>query len=329
MWSLSSILARDLDADDIAGARTLYPVGGSPGSIAGHVTVNGSPAFGAQVVAVSASGPVAASALTLPDGSYAIEQLAPGTYQVYAEPLDGPHSAVPNLPCIRLGNLNRAGIYNGATLTTNFATQLIDNVTVVGNQATTTDFTPTSGATTLNPVQIGPATVDNGGIFAFVGGVPLGVQAGTGQWVTVAGPDVDQVSVTGIDLGPGIGIDASLHTLTFTCNMAPLPAVLFHVMVDSSAAAGGRTIILTVGNETAAFTGALRIGSAATPGPCVGDCDGNLHVTVDELVEGARILLGDDVLQHCGAFDCNGNSRVTVDCVVKAVHAALHGCAGS
>jgi len=77
------------------------------------------------------------------------------------------------------------------------------------------------------------------------------VQAGTDQWVTVAGPDVDQVSASGIDVGPGITLDAtSLHTLVFTCNMAPLPAIVFHITVDSAAAPGGRTIQLAAGDKT-------------------------------------------------------------------------------
>ena len=324
MWSLSSILARHLDADDIAGARALYPVGGNVGSIMGRVTVNGGPAFGAQVVAVSASGAIAASALTLPDGTYTIEQLAPGTYQAYVEPPDGPHSAVQNMPCIRLGNLNGAGIYSGATLSTDFATQFVDNVAVTANQATTVDFTLARGATTLNPVQVGPATVEDGSISASLGGIPLGVQAGTDQWVTVAGPDVDQVSASGIDVGPGIALDAtSLHTLVFTCNTAPLPAIVFHITVDGAAAPGGRTIQLTTGNETAAFTGALRVSPS---GPCVGDCNHTGSVTVEDLVTGANIVLGRFALDRCPAFNCNGNGRVTIDCLVAAVNNALNGC---
>ncbi len=326
MWSLSSILARHLDADDIAGARTLYPPGGTFGSITGRVTIDGGPAFGAQVVAVSASGAIAASALTLPDGTYAIEQLAPGTYQTYVEPLDGPHSAVQNMPCIRLGNLSGAGIYSGATLSTNFATQFVDNVTVGADQATTVDFTPASGATALNPVQIGPATVEAGSISASVGGIPLGVQPGTDLWVTLAGPDVDQVPAGGIDMGLGIALDmASLHTLVFTCNMAPLPALVLHITVDGAAAAGGRAIKLATAGETAAFTGALRV--TQTPGLCVGDCDGNGTVAVEELLTGAGIVLGLLPFNQC-AFNCAGNGRVTVDCLVKAVDNLLLGCGG-
>src|SRR5437867_1367203 len=64
MWPLSSVLQRRLDMDDVTGVRVLYPSGGERGAIAGQVTVNGTAAFGAQVVARGDSGALAASALT-------------------------------------------------------------------------------------------------------------------------------------------------------------------------------------------------------------------------------------------------------------------------
>ena len=66
-----------------------------------------------------------------------------------------------------------------------------------------------------------------------------------------------------------------------------------------------------------------------TPGPCYGDCDGNHQITVDELVKGVNIALGNLALDQCPAFNCNGTGVVTVDCLVKAVNAALNGCVGA
>jgi hypothetical protein len=63
-----------------------------------------------------------------------------------------------------------------------------------------------------------------------------------------------------------------------------------------------------------------------TPGPCVGDCNSNGKVTVDELVKGVNIALGTAPLGDCPAFNCNGTGRVTVDCLVRGVNAALSGC---
>ncbi|MBI1815783.1 MAG: YncE family protein [Deltaproteobacteria bacterium] len=66
----------------------------------------------------------------------------------------------------------------------------------------------------------------------------------------------------------------------------------------------------------------------STLGPCVGDCDHNGSVTVDELVRGVNIALGDAALDDCPAFDHDGSKVVTVDELVLAVNAALNECVG-
>jgi hypothetical protein len=59
---------------------------------------------------------------------------------------------------------------------------------------------------------------------------------------------------------------------------------------------------------------------------CVGDCDGNGSVTVDEIIRGVSIALGTISVDECRAFDVNGDGAVTVDEVVQAVNGALGGC---
>ena len=53
---------------------------------------------------------------------------------------------------------------------------------------------------------------------------------------------------------------------------------------------------------------------------CVGDCNGNRAVTVDEIV------LGISAPGDCRPLDGNHDGFVTVDEVVRAVKAALTGC---
>src|SRR5579872_2176164 len=81
--------ATPLAADDLAGISELYPADGfnaSVGSITGRVTSNGSGVSLASVVAISVSNsPI--STLTNPDGTYAINGIPPGGYQVYVHPL--------------------------------------------------------------------------------------------------------------------------------------------------------------------------------------------------------------------------------------------------
>lgn len=65
-----------------------------------------------------------------------------------------------------------------------------------------------------------------------------------------------------------------------------------------------------------------------TPGPCIGDCNHDGKVTVDELIRGVNIALGNLPLDQCPEFDCNGSGDATVDCLVGAVNSFLHGCVG-
>jgi len=59
---------------------------------------------------------------------------------------------------------------------------------------------------------------------------------------------------------------------------------------------------------------------------CVGDCDGDGAVTVDEIVKGVNMALGQAAPLTCAAFDRTGDDMVTVDEVIAAVTSALEGC---
>jgi len=64
----------------------------------------------------------------------------------------------------------------------------------------------------------------------------------------------------------------------------------------------------------------------ATPTPgCPGDCGGDGAVTIDEIVMGVAMALGDPNLA-CGAFDMDQSGTVTVDELLLAVNSALAGC---
>jgi len=59
---------------------------------------------------------------------------------------------------------------------------------------------------------------------------------------------------------------------------------------------------------------------------CIGDCNGNRQVTVDELVRGVNIALGSQTVASCPIFDRNGNDLVTIDELIAGVNSALQGC---
>jgi hypothetical protein len=58
--------------------------------------------------------------------------------------------------------------------------------------------------------------------------------------------------------------------------------------------------------------------------PAAGDCNGDLTVTVDELVTGINVSLGATEVQACAHFDIDTNGRVSIDELVTGVNALLH-----
>ncbi|HYD46836.1 MAG TPA: hypothetical protein VEB21_00735, partial [Terriglobales bacterium] len=72
---------------------------------------------------------------------------------------------------------------------------------------------------------------------------------------------------------------------------------------------------------------ALTIAVLAAPAwACTGDCDGGGQVTVDELIKGVNIGLGEQLLEVCSYFDRDLSDDVTVDEILTGIDAALNGC---
>ncbi len=63
--------------------------------------------------------------------------------------------------------------------------------------------------------------------------------------------------------------------------------------------------------------------------PCVGDCNGNSEVTVNELIVGVNIALETQTVDKCPALDVNDDGAVTVNELVQGVNNALEGCGGN
>ena len=62
---------------------------------------------------------------------------------------------------------------------------------------------------------------------------------------------------------------------------------------------------------------------------CVGDCNGNLRVTLNELVLGTTIALGIRPLSDCLPFDSNHDSALSISELTAAVAAGLVSCPGT
>ncbi|MFI5398452.1 MAG: hypothetical protein ACHQ9S_23205 [Candidatus Binatia bacterium] len=78
--------------------------------------------------------------------------------------------------------------------------------------------------------------------------------------------------------------------------------------------------------STPAATNTATPTATATPKPCVGDCNGNMQVTVDEILTMVNIALNNLPVTSCLAGDQNGDGRITVDEILAAVNKALNGC---
>jgi len=59
---------------------------------------------------------------------------------------------------------------------------------------------------------------------------------------------------------------------------------------------------------------------------CAGDCGGDGEVTVNELILGVNIALGNASLDECASFDTDGSGDVTVNELIAAVNSALNSC---
>jgi hypothetical protein len=70
----------------------------------------------------------------------------------------------------------------------------------------------------------------------------------------------------------------------------------------------------------------LLASPAPVPALCVGDCDGDGRVTVDELIRGVAIALGIVQLATCPDYTCSTPGCVVIDLLVGGVANALYGC---
>src|SRR6185295_14964905 len=67
-------------------------------------------------------------------------------------------------------------------------------------------------------------------------------------------------------------------------------------------------------------------GAQAQMGTCVGDCNHDDRVTVEELVLGVNMTLGAVPPTRCPDLDPGGNGTVTIDELIAAVNNVLTGC---
>ena len=63
-----------------------------------------------------------------------------------------------------------------------------------------------------------------------------------------------------------------------------------------------------------------------TPPPCIGDCNNDGTVAVDDLLTLVNVALGTLDVSACTEGDANNDHQITIDDILAAVNNALSGC---
>ena len=237
--------------DDISGILKGYPLPGISsitGSISGKVTRGGSPVFGAFVVAVDEQGVLAASAITMPDGTYRVECLPPGNYTLYVEPLDGP---------VTPGDV-AGGVFSSAPMVTDFLPKFYNDSMLpsvpVASDTTGKDFEVTQGNAALDPLFQGTTPDPFAG--ASVSTSPAeGFQGVNSNLILAGGTGVGDLLDNGLSfLGPNLTAGQVVRTSTNGTVFKYFP-----FSVPLATPAGECPVILQKNPETGMITGGLTI----------------------------------------------------------------------
>ena len=248
--------SRTLSTDDQIAASLIYPVAGflaTTGTIQGRVADgSNNNIFGANVVATDANGNVAACSLSQSDGTYSIQGLNPGSYTVFAAPLD-PSGGL----YFSNSNIGGASGFYG-TINTDFQPSADQSATVTANASTTVNLSVVGTTPTMRVKLIrNPAdntysnsgkTVTQGQSNLLIGLSGTGLPA-SGTPLTVSGTGITVLGTSFSTLQPP---NAD-------------PAIRLTINVAANAAPGGRNLIVTLpGGERAIAPGALEVVRSGT-----------------------------------------------------------------
>jgi len=255
LYSLPAFTQRTLSDDDCAGARSLYGPRAGTGSISGKLMSNGfaraQTVFGAHVFAEDiATGKVVAGSVTLANGDFHLDGLAPGAYRLISQTLNGPVAAA---------DIASGGSYSGLMETTpsfrsfvGAGSAVSQSINVSANSAAELSFFLVSSlAPSLKPQVIGM----NGELST----AALPLAAGKTFTIFVGGEGVDQVPPDGISVSsPYISVNSS--SLAQQEFGTPYPVISFEVTVAPNVRPGDYSIRLqSSSRELAYLAGALKI----------------------------------------------------------------------
>ncbi|HUP65032.1 MAG TPA: matrixin family metalloprotease [Thermoanaerobaculia bacterium] len=238
--------AGGFDSDDRIGLSAAYPAAGklAKPSLRGEVRLPGGGVFGAQVVAMDAHGAVS-SALTRKDGSFEILGLPPGTYRLYAEPLDGP-----------VKGSDLSGIWRSGT-ETGFRTAFSDPIEVgLESEIDGISLSVTNLPSDLNPRWVSAFAPGSSSIRMSSNAVT--VKAGSRVSIAVGGDGF----VSGLTEFEVLNLAfRRVSEFTYATNFMHAEFEIAPTAKSCSA-----VIVARNGSDSAALTGALRVAEASAGG---------------------------------------------------------------
>jgi hypothetical protein len=254
---------RYISGDATAFASLTYPNrtrAASLGSITGRISSAGAGIFGASIIAINLDRNLIYSALSEPNGAYAINGPVAGRYVVYAEPLDGP--ATPDQLLVQGAD----AYYQG--LNTSFRTVVAGEQLLGVNGAARNiemNFAVPGGAPVLNIDRMGRGDPDSGLGYLSVG--PVFANPGETLSLWIGGLNTWKVASLSdiMILGTGVTLDPSRGLKILKNGSGGQVGLSVLVHIEPDAAPGPRTVVLSVGDQRAASTGGIVIVGRALP----------------------------------------------------------------
>jgi hypothetical protein len=192
--------------------------------------------------------------------------------------------------------------------------------------------TPTPGQVSGCTLQIGPRGFDFrrvpiGSSDALTGTALLDIQQDSRA--------IDPITVT-LTFDPSPPFFDAAGELRATSTFSLAPGYVDDHLIRCVPTAAGRVkgILTVIASRCPAIViplsciGFVPATPTPTPAPapaCVGDCNGDDTVAINEIITSVLIALGTDKLDACPAIACGG-SLVAIDCLIRAVNNALNGC---
>ncbi|MBI1815123.1 MAG: hypothetical protein HYR72_09105 [Deltaproteobacteria bacterium] len=130
-------------------------------------------------------------------------------------------------------------------------------------------------------------------------------------------------AATGIHAAP-----TALPTATPTPTQTPTPTATPTASSTATATATltGTSTPTESPTPTQSLTATITATLTQTPVPCVGNCNGDAEVTVEELITMVNIALGLTPLSTCPEGDAGRDGEITVEEIIAAVNIALTAC---